>query len=170
MTPIFLSIVSLSLIVIQTTVLSQFQILGTGYDLFIVFVIYLCLTQPLRENIVFSIGGGLIMDALSGGPWGVFLTIYIWVNIGFKLGLRVLQLTSPIVISVAVSIAVVFENLVLVILLGSTYNNDLYVLRDSRSLLYQIFWAALTGPMLFWIIQSCNKIWTRWWKTTFRPG
>jgi rod shape-determining protein MreD len=168
MNPLFLGTVSLLLIVIQTAVLPKLRIFGPGYDIFIVFIVYLCLTRPHLEAVLFSICGGLIMDAISGGPWGIFLTIYIWTNIFLKLGLRVLQLGSPFVISILVAIGVVLENLLIVTLFEGMDRNGLVYLNPSGLLVSQIFWAALTSPFVFWIILSCHRRFTKLVKARHR--
>ena len=85
-------ILSLVLIVLQTTVLPEISIVSNSFDLLIINVLYLSLVfHHLRV-----LGGiaviGCIMDSLSGSPFGLFLSSYIWIYI-------LVQLMKPVFFS-----------------------------------------------------------------------
>ncbi|MDP3284795.1 MAG: hypothetical protein Q8M56_10250, partial [Desulfobacterales bacterium] len=55
-----------------------FSILSGFYDLFILVVIYLGLYRNLRESLSVILFLGIIMDNLYNGPFGLHMTVYLW--------------------------------------------------------------------------------------------
>jgi rod shape-determining protein MreD len=74
----------LFLVILQTTVMPYLPLLDKFYDLLIPFIIYLSLSRPVRESLPFVLFLGFIMDNLSGGPFGLYLTTYFWLYVGVK--------------------------------------------------------------------------------------
>jgi len=63
----------LVLVILQTTVMPSLSLPGRFYDLMIPFVVYLGLSRPVREGLLFVCLIGFIMDNLSGSPFGLYL-------------------------------------------------------------------------------------------------
>jgi len=74
----------LFLVILQTTVMPYLPLLEKFYDLLIPFIVYLGLSRPVRESLPFVLFLGFIMDNLSGGPFGLYLTTYFWLYVGVK--------------------------------------------------------------------------------------
>ena len=68
--------VCLLLVILQTTIMPYLPPLDKFYDLLIPFIVYLSLSRPVRESLPFILFLGYIMDNLSGGPFGLYLTTY----------------------------------------------------------------------------------------------
>ena len=85
MTYFLYTVVCLLVVVFQTTLPMHFAMFGGMYDLFLLFVIYLGFYRTIREGFPFVIFFGLAMDALSGGPFGLYLTGYFWLYISIFL-------------------------------------------------------------------------------------
>ncbi|MDQ1330252.1 MAG: hypothetical protein QG578_515, partial [Thermodesulfobacteriota bacterium] len=75
---IFYAFTCLVFILIQTTVVHYFRILNGFYDLFLLIVIYLGLYRNLRESLPVILFLGIIMDNLCTGPFGLYMTVYLW--------------------------------------------------------------------------------------------
>ena len=72
----------LFLVILQTTIIPYLPLLDKFYDLLIPFIVYLGLSRPVRESLPFVLFLGFIMDNLSGGPFGLYLTTYFWLFVG----------------------------------------------------------------------------------------
>ena len=77
--------ISIILVILQTTVLPNIPLAGQFYDLLIPMLVYLALFRPAHESLPFVFFLGLLMDNLSGTPFGLYLTTYFWLYIGVKM-------------------------------------------------------------------------------------
>ncbi len=67
----------LFLIIVQTTLLPDIPLFRGMYDLLIPFVILISICLPVGESLPFVLILGLIMDNLSGTPFGLYVTFYL---------------------------------------------------------------------------------------------
>jgi rod shape-determining protein MreD len=137
----------LFLILIQTTVLPYFNAFSEIYDLLIPFVIFICICLPTRESLPFVLILGLIMDNLSGSPFGLYLTYYFWLFGGVRLILKFLRVSNKFLLSVVVISAVLIEN-VIVIGTFALSGPDWQLPADTfKNIAVPFLWALLTGPI-----------------------
>lgn len=137
----------LFLIIVQTTVLPYFNAFSGVYDLLIPFVIFICICLPIRESLPFVLVLGLIVDNLSGSPFGLYLTFYFWLLGGVRLILKFLRVSNKFLLSLVVVIAVLIENLIVIgtfALSGPEWQLPADVFKNMA---LPIFWALITGPL-----------------------
>ncbi len=104
----------LFLVILQTTIMPYLPLLDKFYDLLIPFIVYLSLFRPVRESLPFVLFLGFIMDNLSGGPFGLYLTTYFWLYVGVKGITMFIQVGNRLlIIALIVANGVLFENLIL---------------------------------------------------------
>lgn len=142
----------LFLIIFQTTLL-----VGGGtvrlYDLLAPFVVYLGVYHLPRRAIPVLVLGGLAMDGISGGVFGVHLTAYLWIYVGVRWAIQFLQAGNVILLPLLVTAGIVFESLVVafsaVVLASAPWPVESMFPVVSA----QVLWGAVTGPflMLFFI-------------------
>lgn len=135
------------LILLQTILL-----LGAGpgylYDLIAPFVVYLGVYRLPREALPVLLLGGLAMDGISGGVFGVHLTAYLWMYGGVRWAIQFLHVGNVILLPLLVSLAVAFESLVVaftaIVLASKAWPvESLFSVVSS-----QVAWGAATGPIL----------------------
>ena len=139
--------ICLFLIIFQTTVLA-----GGGppyrYDLLAPFVVYLGAYRLPREAIPVLIMGGLAMDGISGGVFGVYLTVYLWMYVGVRWAIQFLHVGNVILLPLLVTAGVAFESLVVafsaVVLASSAWPVESMFSVVSG----QMLWGGITGPFL----------------------
>lgn len=137
----------LFLILIQTTVLTYFTAFSGIYDILIPFVIFICICLPIRESLPFVLILGLIMDNLSGSPFGLYLTFYFWLLGGVRLILKFLRMSNKFLLSLIVIVAVLIENII-VIGTFALSGPDWQLPADTfKNMALPIFWAMVTGPV-----------------------
>ena len=151
--------ICLVLVILQTTVMPYFSLLDRFYDLLIPFIVYLGLSRPVREGLLFVCFLGFIMDNLSGSPFGLYLTCYFWLFSGVKGITQLLQVGKRVfIITFIVASGVLAENL---IFLGSfaIFSPELQFAGGALEIVaIQVMWALFTGAV-FLIIFRNTHIW-----------
>jgi len=150
--------ICLVLVILQTTVMPYLSMLDRFYDLLIPFIVYLSLSRPVREGLLFVCFLGFIMDNLSGSPFGLYLTSYFWLFIGVKGITQLLQVGKRVaIITVIVAAGVLAENL---IFLGSfaIFSPEHQLADDAVKIVaVQILWALLTGSVFLIIFRNTHN-------------
>lgn len=152
-------LMGLALIVFQTAVRPQIGLLDGIYDVLIAYALFLGLFRPLKEALAVVIVLGFVMDSLSGGPFGLFLTTYFWLVL---IGRQITHWLHP-------------ENLVLrffIVGIGVVVQNGVYVvmtviLKDlafasapvEPVVTTQLLWALGTGFILVTVFRQCHRVW-----------
>lgn len=150
-------IVCLLLIILQTSLL-----LGGGaaylFDLLAPFVVYLGVYRLPREALPIIVLGGLAMDGISGGVFGVHLTVYLWMYVGVRWAIQFLHVGNVILLPLLVSIAVAFESLVTaftaIVLASAAWPVESMFSVVSG----QVAWGAVTGPFLVLLFIKGQKV------------
>lgn len=148
-----------SLIILQTTVLPVLMPGGQLYDLLIVLVIYLGLRRPLIESLPVTAGVGLVMDSLSGTPFGLYLSSYLWLLMGITWLIQYLHAGNVFLLVFVIIVGVLFENLVFFATVFLAEPRGELVRAAAGTLLSQAMWAAATGPMLLALLVSAQERW-----------
>jgi rod shape-determining protein MreD len=149
----------LFLVILQTNVMPNLPLLDSFYDPLIPFIIFLGLSRPLRESLPFVFFLGFIMDNLSGSPFGLYLTAYVWVFVGVKGVTKLVQVGNRLfVILLIVTSSVLVENL---IFLGTltVLGPDQQLGRDAVKIVtIQVLWAVWTGPLFLMIFRNLQDL------------
>jgi len=150
--------ICLVLVILQTTVMPYLSVLDRFYDLLIPFLVYLGLFRPVHEGLLFVCFLGFIMDNLSGGPFGLYLTSYFWLLIGAKGITQMLQVGKHMfIITFIVAAGVLAQNL---IFLGSfaIFSPEQQFAGDAFKIVaVQILWALLTGSAFLVIFRNTHN-------------
>ena len=150
--------VCLFLVILQTAVMPYFALFSRFYDLLIPFIVYLGLYRPARESLPFIFFLGFIMDNISGGPFGLYLTSYFWFYIGVIGITRLLQVGNRMFIIMLIAVGgVLAENL---IFLGTftIFSKGPQSSGDAVQIVaIKMLWAAGTGPLLLMILRNAQR-------------
>lgn len=140
-------IVCIALILFQTTLLAVIGPLHL-YDLVVPFVVFLGVYRPPKEALPVLSIAGLIMDGISGGVFGVHLSVYLWLYVGVRWAIQFLHLGNTILMPLVVTVGVAFASVVTafsaVVLAAAAWPVEAVVPVVSG----QVVWGALTGPLL----------------------
>ena len=137
----------LFLILIQTTIVPYFTAFNGIYDLLIPFAIFICICLPVRESLPFVLILGLIMDNLSGSPFGLYLTYYFWLLGGVRLILKFLRVSNKFLLSLVVLAAVLIQNLIVIGTFALSGPEWQLPADTFKNMALPIIWALLTGPL-----------------------
>jgi rod shape-determining protein MreD len=148
----------LFLVILQTTVMPCLRLLNSFYDLLIPFVIYLSLSRNVRESLPFVFVLGFMMDNLSGGPFGLYLTTYFWLFVGVKGVTRLLQVGNRLFsLTLIVAAGVLIENLIFLGTLTILGPEPQLAGDAAKIITVQVFWAIWTGPIFLMIFRNMQN-------------
>ena len=147
----------LFLVIFQTTIYYTIPALNHFVDLLIIFVIYAGLFLPLIESIVLSLVLGALMDSITGGLFGLYLSIYFWIIVGLRPFVTLLNLKNTNTLRLLLGIAIVFENLMLFIGTVALKQEIVFSTESFRGLTYQLVWTLVLGPFLIWLLIAMDR-------------
>jgi len=113
----------------------------------------------VREGIPVALITGLIMDSLSGGPFGLYFTVYLWLFIGVRQLIKIFHVSNYILLPFVIAAAVLIENIILLGTFGMLEPGTQFSSSIINSVVAQVVWAIFTGPF---IIQFYNFTYKRW--------
>lgn len=157
MTIVFYILVSLCLVLIKTTLIPGMPLFDKFYDLLLPIIIYLSFFRSKVEGVPIVLFFGVIMDSLCGGPMGLFLIIYIWLYVGMRWLAQFLHTGSVLLLALAVAIGVVFEISILLGYMALLAPRASIPVDAGETVVLQIMWALVTGPMIMMIIAWFQK-------------
>jgi len=124
-------------VVLQTSCLPELFMSGCYLDLLLPLVIYISIFRPVFESIFLILIFGLVMDSLSGAPFGLYIITYVWLFIGVRGSMRLLDAGSLFLFPLILTLSVLFENLLFAFSVSTVPSVEVFV---------QALWALLTAP------------------------
>ncbi len=160
MKPLFYCVVTTCFIVLQTTILPGFSFFNQCFDTLIVIVICisLCSFHPvLIPGIIFL---GCIMDSISGGAFGLYISAYIWIYIIVQLLKRFVHSENILFLVAMSALAVLLENGFLFFSFIVKQGVNALSSQDLVVMGKQLFWAFFIVPVLIMIFHICERRFT----------
>ena len=159
--------VFLCLIIIQTVVLPVLFYVDISYDLILIMVLFLGLYRSHAESVPVIVLLGFLVDCFSGGPFGIYTTTYLWLYIGVKSIVQYVHVNSWIVLLVGIFAGVTLEHSIVLLSVSMGKPEWQVAYEPLKTAFYQIFWALLTGPLIFFPIKAFHGGWSSWYKKSF---
>ena len=150
------------LLIFKTTVMPYFLLFDRFYDLLAPFVIYLGLFRSVRESIPIIIIFGFIMDNLSGGPLGLYLTTYLWLFAGVKWIITILRVRNNVLLAFVVAAGVLLENIIFMGAITMFESGSRFSQADFSTVAVQVLWALVTGPIFLIFFKYLHQRWDKW--------
>ncbi len=147
----------LFMVICQTTLLPRLALVGYCFDLLLSLVVYLAAFRPLHEALPFTVFLGVLMDHLSGGPFGLYLTSYVWLFIAARAAATVVRAENPIMIVLILIGAVAAQNALFFAVLGASGRGDFVGGFALRVMTEQIGWVLLIGPFMAWGMRAAHR-------------
>jgi cell shape-determining protein MreD len=159
--------IGLILIVIQTTVMPHIPVFERFYDLLTPFIVYLSIFRPVRESTVMILIFGFLMDNISGGLFGLYLTTYFWLFLSVRWAITFLHVGDSFLLPFVVAVGVFMENMIF-IGANAMFNQNLQLSRTVvNTVAVQVLWAVFTGPFFLMLFNYSHRRWDRWTKKMF---
>lgn len=162
MTYLLYLITSIVLVIIQTTDLSVFLIFDRFYDLLIPIILFLALFRSLAEGIPVVFIAGFMMDSFTGGPFGIYITIYFWLYVGVRWIIQYFHSGSIVLIPIMLASGVLVENLALLGAVAMAEPDWKVSATDVNNVVVQVFLVVCTGPFYMMFMNFFHKKWDKW--------
>jgi cell shape-determining protein MreD len=156
------ALVSLCLLLFQTTIINYISFLERCFDILIVYIIFLGFYRNFFEGLCFTFLSGVVMDSLGGGPFGVYLTTYFWLFIFSRKIKYFLHTGSLLLLPVFIASGVLFENIIFLAFLVLHLPWPDIFSAFFESLPEQFLWAFFSGPVMFYFIRYLYAQWDRY--------
>ena len=147
----------LFLVIFQTTIYYAIPSLKHFVDLLITFVIYAGLFLPFIESIVLVLLLGALMDSITGGLFGLYLSIYFWIIVGLRPVVTLLNLKNAHTLRLLLGIAIGFEKLMLFIGAVALKQEIVFSSESIREMSYQLFWTLALGPIFIRLLNAMDR-------------
>jgi len=145
---IFHIVIGLGLILIETTLVPQWPQFQRFYDFLALYVLYLGLFRKLREGLPVTLIAGFLMDALSGGTFGIYLTAYFWLYLVVKWSTNFLHAGNAILLPLWSGAGILFENVMFFGMLAVSGDIGRFTGEFLHIVIIQVLGAFFTGPFL----------------------
>jgi len=152
------------LIIIKTAVLSNFAFFNNFYDILLPFVLYLGLFRPFSQGLPLIFFYGFCMDSITGGPFGIYISVYFILFIAMRWTIQFLHARSILLKPFIVLIGVFIENLIFMAFLVVFHRNRVIPGSFLHSASIQLLWAAVTGPFFLMIIDYTQTRFSNWFE------
>lgn len=157
-TGFFYGVIGVLLIVIQTSLFSDLLARYHLFNLMTPFIIYIGLFRSLPESIAAALLLGALMDAVTGGPFGVYMMTYFWIVVGERWGRQFLHAGSILLLPMMCAFGVMIENSALIGVSLASGNGDVLLPAAYRALVIQMVWAVFLGPPIIAVIQLLHTV------------
>lgn len=150
MTYIFFFICALIIAMFETMGLNPF-IGSLIYDLQIPLVIAVSVLGRAYLALMVIILVAVVMDTLSGGPFGIYFTTYVWLFFPVKALSMLVSTRSYLAVSLLSVVGVLFENLVFMfvqLLASGTVSNSRVI-----PVAVQCVLAVITAPLIYFVLE-----------------
>ncbi len=145
MNAIFSIVLGIFFVVIQSACLPQLSPSCRFFDMLLPLVIYLSVFRSVVESLSLVVLFGLVMDALSGCPFGLYIITYIWLFLGVRGSMRFLDAGSYFLFPLILMLGMVFENLLFLFSASSM---------PSEAILINALWTVVTAPFFLMFFNS----------------
>jgi len=137
------------------------------YDLLTPFIIYLSIFRSVRESMVIILIFGFFMDIISGGPFGLYLTAYVWLFFGVRWAITFLHVGDSLILPFVVAAGVLMENLMFIGASAMFEQSSRISEAVVGTIIVQVLWAIFTGPLFLMFFNTSHRRWNQWFKEIF---
>ena len=157
MNPMVRVVLILFLVIFQTTIYYAIPALNHFVDVLITFVIYAGLFLSFLESVFLILVLGALMDSITGGLFGLYLSTYFWIIVGLRPFVMLLNLKNAHTLRLLLGIAIGFENLMLYIGTIALKQEIMFSSESMREMAYQLFWTLVLGPFLIRLLDDVDR-------------
>lgn len=157
---LFYIILFILLIIVQTAILPNFPFFSQSFDLLIVNILYMSIVFSSPWLLVVIVLQGCIMDSISGTPFGLYMSAYLWICILVQIMKRFVHSGNIIFLPVISALSVFVENCFLVFFFFVRYGEANFYSQDIMLMVKQMAWAFFIAPLIIWIIHVLQKKWS----------
>ena len=165
MTFFFHILVSIAIIIFKTAIFPFLPVFNVLFDFFIPVVIYMGLFRSIRESIPSLLIQGIVMDSLSGAPFGIYLSCYLWLFAAVYWFKGFLHIHNYILLALIVFLGVLIQNGILILMDDLPLAQWSYFSGTINIVVFQLLSSILLGPfMIVWM----RSVFIKWRQLIYR--
>lgn len=161
MTVFFYPILSLFLVILQTTLVPEIRFFTNCFDLLIINVLYVSLFSSNGFLVLYMVVLGWIMDSLSGAPFGFYISCYVWIYVFVQILRHVIHAGNFIFIPMISVIAIFMEHGFLMFILLVKQEGCSFSSTDLFSMGKQAVVGFFIIPFSLWLVHRCKSGWDK---------
>ena len=142
------------LIIIQTAIIPS--IFSEFYDLLLPLILFMGAHKSMKKGIPIVILFGLLMDALSGGAFGLYTVIYLWLLLFVRWITVFLHVHSTALLVLLLALGTLVENFFFIITANDI--DSMFDYSTIRLLVIQLICAIITSPFILIILNKVQVI------------
>jgi len=149
----------LFIILFQMSLVPSFSFSEYVFDPAIPYVLYISLFRPSRSVSMVSLVLGLLMDGISGAPFGLYTTTYLWITVAVRQITTLIRMDQTWMILLFTGLGILFEGMVL---LGMTALIDpgfRIPITAVERIAIQVLLAVFSVPFLFSLLRRFQAVW-----------
>lgn len=131
--------------ILQTACMPHFSISFRSFDLLLPLVIFQSIFRPVAESISLIVVFGVIMDCLSGSPFGLYIITYVWLFLGVRGSMYFLDAGSYFLFPLILVLGMVFEHLI--------FSFSAHRM-PAREILTNVLWAIIMAPFFLMFFKA----------------
>jgi len=151
------AIIGLAAMVGQTTILRLPVFQGVFYDLLIPLVIFMRLHLTLAESSMLALILGFVMDLSSGGVFGLYMTLYLWIFLLVPGVSNYFNVRGTACRSALMAVCVLGQNLLFLASSALPWKGWHWLSAQLWPVLGQIVLAAATGPSVLSLFETMHR-------------
>jgi len=155
----FYFILTLFIIILQTTFLPKFQWFDKCFDLTIITIIYLSISFSNYSLTFFIILIGCLLDSMSGHPFFYYTFSYLWIFFIVQIMRKIVFSRSIIFILIISLSSVLIEHFLLILLSLVSYGKEGLLNIDYILMLSQLINGIIFIPPLLWFVNTIFELW-----------
>ena len=159
---VFYTLIALGMMVFATTIAPHSALLANFYDPLALLVVYLGFFRPVREGLPFVLALGVVMDTLTGGIIGLYLTTYIWLYIGVAWLRTFMRVGNHLLLPIVVVAGVLIQNGVFLGYVTLLAPNTQVPRAAGSTVIAQLIWVFITGPFALAFFNFAHQRWESW--------
>ena len=150
------------IVIVQSVILPLFPIFSGCHDLMIAFVVYLGMYQPKRESLIFILLIGFVMDSLSGTPFGMYITTYVWLFLAIGMLAKLLHMGNRMMLPFLMIVGVLVQNTIFIGVIAMLEQDFYFPMTAAGNVFLQMVWAGITGPFMLIFFKFAGEKWEKW--------
>ena len=154
--------IGLCMIILQSAIMPYIPLFDHFYDLLMPFVVYVGLFRTVHESMAVIILFGFVMDSLTGGPFGLYITSYFWTFITARWIIKLFHARHTLILLFVVAAGVLMQNLIFIGSLAIVTRGYRFSESAFKIVSIQILWAMLTGPLFLICYGVVHQRWDKW--------
>mmetsp|Transcript_21551 Transcript_21551/g.10014 ORF Transcript_21551/g.10014 Transcript_21551/m.10014 type:complete len:159 (-) Transcript_21551:864-1340(-) len=155
---VFIMLIGFLLITVQSVFLSCLNFVSGFFDLIIFLVIYAGLFRPFKEGVVIAFFLGLLIDDLSGGPFGIYIVSYLWILLSVVWFANYFNKSSVLTFFILSVVGVLIQNGFIICSIIILTNDEIFCPSIILNTVFkQIVWAIYLTPLFYYASQELKS-------------